>query len=147
MSQEADTVTLAVHCSAGFYVRSLAHDLGERLGVGAHLASLRRTHSGGFGLDRAIALGDVERDPARAAAAVVPMADMLPALPAFVLSAEGVRRAANGCELGPRDAVTGQSAFAAPQSPVRLLDAAGVLVGIARGGSRPGFLHPSVVLM
>jgi len=42
---EADTVALRVDCSAGFYIRSLAHDLGERLGVGAHLVALRRTHS------------------------------------------------------------------------------------------------------
>ena len=42
---EADRVTLRVDCSAGFYVRSLAHDLGERLGIGAHLAALRRTRT------------------------------------------------------------------------------------------------------
>ena len=59
----AITVTLRVDCSAGFYIRSLAHDLGERLGVGAHLAALRRTRSGDFGLDRAVALDAAERDP------------------------------------------------------------------------------------
>src|SRR5438445_3246982 len=79
---EADCVTLRVDCSAGFSVRSLAHDLGERLGVGAHLASLRRTRSGDFGLDRAIDLDTAERHPDRAAAAVIPLADMLPGLPA-----------------------------------------------------------------
>ena len=41
--RRGDRVTLRVDCSAGFYVRSLAHDLGERLGIGAHLARLRRT--------------------------------------------------------------------------------------------------------
>jgi tRNA pseudouridine55 synthase len=40
---DADTLALRVDCSAGFYIRSLAHDLGQRLGVGAHLAALRRT--------------------------------------------------------------------------------------------------------
>ena len=86
-------MTLSVDCSAGFYVRSLAHDLGERLGVGAHLAALRRTRSGDFGLDRAIALDAAERDPRRAAAALVPLAGMLPDLPAVVLTADGVDRA------------------------------------------------------
>ena len=43
-------MTLRVDCSAGFYVRSLAHDLGDRLGTGAHLAALRRTRSGDFTL-------------------------------------------------------------------------------------------------
>ena len=48
MSIDGDTVTLRVDCSAGFYIRSLAHDLGERLGVGGHLVALRRTRSGDF---------------------------------------------------------------------------------------------------
>jgi tRNA pseudouridine55 synthase len=142
---DADCVTLTLDCSAGFYVRSLAHDLGERLGVGAHLAALRRTRVGDLSADGAIALDAVERNPAQAAAAVVPMAAMLPRLPGFTLTADGVRRALNGCELGPADGV--QSPLLSPDSPVRLLDEAGALVGIARAASRPGFLHPSVIVM
>src|SRR5262249_44354040 len=45
-----------VVCSSGTYVRSLAHDLGQRLGCGAHLESLRRLRSGDFGIDRAVPL-------------------------------------------------------------------------------------------
>src|SRR5262249_60743784 len=41
-----DQVTLKVDCSAGFYIRALAHDLGQRLGTGAHLSALRRTRAG-----------------------------------------------------------------------------------------------------
>jgi tRNA pseudouridine55 synthase len=44
---------LEVRCRSGTYVRSLAHDLGQRLGCGAHLVSLRRTASGGFGIEEA----------------------------------------------------------------------------------------------
>ncbi len=54
-------MTLRVDCSAGFYVRSLAHDLGERLGTGAHLAALRRTRSGDFTLADAVPLDAAER--------------------------------------------------------------------------------------
>ena len=43
-------------CSGGTYVRSLAHDLGERLGCGAHLESLRRLQSGDFRIDQAVGL-------------------------------------------------------------------------------------------
>src|SRR5712691_9970527 len=89
---DLDTVTLRVDCSAGFYVRSLAQDLGERLGVGAHLASLRRTRTGDFTSAQAIAFDAAERDPRRAAAAVIALPDMLPNLPAATLTAEGVRR-------------------------------------------------------
>lgn len=45
-----------VYCSSGTYVRSLAHDLGEKLGVGAHLIGLRRTKSGRFTLRDAVPL-------------------------------------------------------------------------------------------
>jgi tRNA pseudouridine55 synthase len=44
---------LEVRCGPGTYIRSLAHDLGQRLGCGAHLAALRRTSSGGFDIEDA----------------------------------------------------------------------------------------------
>jgi tRNA pseudouridine55 synthase len=45
-----------VECSAGTYVRSLAHDIGQMLGVGGHLAALRRTRSGEFHIEQAVPL-------------------------------------------------------------------------------------------
>jgi tRNA pseudouridine55 synthase len=147
---DGETVTLRIDCSAGFYVRSLAHDLGERLGVGAHLVALRRTRVGDFTLDRALPLESAESDPVRAAAAIVPMADVLPRLPSFVLTAGGVRRARNGCELGPADSVQMlRSPGSEPhtrQTLFRLLDAAGNLVGVARPARTAGLLHPCVIL-
>ena len=139
---EGDRVTLTVRCSAGFYIRSLAHDLGERLGVGAHLAALRRTRTGDFGLDRSLTLDAAERDPAQAAVALVPLADMLPGWPMVVLTTEG--------EVRPRD--TARSAFdfqpsaLSPQPYVRLLDERGNLVAMAQP-TGTGALHPSVVLV
>ncbi len=146
---EADRVTLSLDCSAGFYVRSLAHDLGNRLGVGAHLAALRRTCNAGFTVDRAIDLETAERDPQRAAAAVIPLADMLPRLASVVLSARGVQRAVNGCELSPGDTEKGfgiGDVGLVVSGFVRLLDPRGELVGLARPAATPGLLHPSVVL-
>jgi len=49
-------VTLEVQCSAGTYIRSLAHDLGEALGVGAHLSGLIRERSGAFALADSVGL-------------------------------------------------------------------------------------------
>ena len=54
-----DRARLRVRCSKGTYIRSLAADLGQRLGVGAHLVELRRTASGPFRLDQAITLDEV----------------------------------------------------------------------------------------
>src|SRR5437868_481732 len=142
-----ETVTLRVDCSAGFYVRSLAHDLGERLGTGAHLVALRRTRAGDWTEDHAIALEAAERAPDDAIAAIVPMSAMLPRLPAFTLTPDGIRRAMNGCDLGPRDSMTAQSPVPGPESPLaRLLDPACRLVGVGRVIAARGVLHPSVIL-
>jgi len=157
---DADTATLRVHCSAGFYIRSLAHDLGERLGVGAHLAALRRTRIGEFGVERAVPLDEVERDPRAAVAAMVPLADMLPGVAAVTLTAEGVERALHGRDLGPGDVLGQVSAPTAPstdpaqsfsglagQPLIKLLDITGALVAIAEPTSTGGLLHPRVVLV
>ncbi len=55
--------TFRVRCSGGTYVRTLVNDLGQALGTGAALASLRRTRSEPFGLDRAVPLDDLDRCP------------------------------------------------------------------------------------
>jgi tRNA pseudouridine55 synthase len=50
-----------VQCSKGTYVRSLAHDVGQRLGCGAHLSGLTRTASGRFHIEQAVALPELEQ--------------------------------------------------------------------------------------
>ncbi len=54
MDLSTGEVDFLVHCTKGFYVRTYAHEIGQRLGCGAHLTALRRTHSGGFDLSRAL---------------------------------------------------------------------------------------------
>ncbi len=142
---DGDQVTLQVDCSAGFYVRSLAHDLGQRLGVGAHLTALRRTRTGDFGLDRALALEAAERDPAAAAAAMVPLGAALPSWPSVTLTADGARRVGHGQDVRPADQEPTPSPLA-PSPFVRLLDSRGQLVAIAEPAPG-GALHPSVVLV
>jgi tRNA pseudouridine55 synthase len=56
-------VDFTVNCSKGFYVRTYAHDIGEKLGCGAHLSALRRTRSGKFTLDRAATVADLKTAP------------------------------------------------------------------------------------
>ncbi len=56
---QAPRLTLAVDCSKGTYIRSLAYDLGERLGVGAHLSALVRTRSGPFLLSESSTLEQI----------------------------------------------------------------------------------------
>jgi tRNA pseudouridine55 synthase len=55
----SDELKLSVRCSKGFFVRTLAADIGEALGCGAHLTALRRTQSGPFSITRAIPLAQI----------------------------------------------------------------------------------------
>ncbi len=148
-SVEGGRVTLHLDCSAGFYVRGLAHDLGERLGVGGHLAALKRVRSGDLTLADAVALAALELDPTAAEAALVPLAQMLPALTALTLTHEGARRTAHGLDLGPADFEGGFLACGsgAAARPFRLLDRAGTLVAVAEPIEGSGLLHPAVVLV
>jgi tRNA pseudouridine55 synthase len=140
---EADTVTLRVDCSAGFYIRSLAHDLGERLGLGAHLSALRRTRIGDFGLDAAVGLAAAERDPAGAVSRMLSLAGMLPRLATVVLTPEGLDRVGRGQDIRPIDH---EPSATSHQLFFRLLDHTGALVAIAEPAAA-GLLHPSVVLV
>ena len=144
IATSGDTVTLSVTCSAGFYVRSLAHDLGARLGIGAHLAGLRRTRCAEFTAGDAVSLDDLDRDPSAARARVVPLAAMLPGLPAVVLTDEGVQFLAHGRAIGPAQMIERREG-AGPS--VRLIGGGGELLGVAEPAATPGFLHPAVVLM
>jgi tRNA pseudouridine55 synthase len=60
-SYEPPVISLSVACSSGTYIRSLAHDLGQAVGSGGYLESLRRTRSGAFGESRALPLSDLRR--------------------------------------------------------------------------------------
>jgi tRNA pseudouridine55 synthase len=144
---EDDDVTLEIECSAGFYVRSLAHDLGRVAGVGAHLAALRRTLSAGLTLDESIPLEFAERSREDAVAAVVPIDSMLPWLEAVTLTDEGVLRAVHGRNIGRSEVVAGLDAVQDKTAvAVRLIDELGRLVAIAEPTAVPGVLHPAVVL-
>lgn len=146
------TATVALTCSAGFYVRSFAHRLGELIGTGACLEALRRTRSGRFTVDHAVALdalGDAETVRER----LVGLDRLLLDLPGLHLTADGVRRVAHGQDVGPAQLAAGPPATAdhgaAPDAGAwtRLLDEEGRLVAMAMRQPASGLLHPSVVLI
>lgn len=159
---DGNTVALTLTCSAGFYVRSLASDLGDRLGTGGHLAALRRTRSGEATVDRALPLQTVEAAPDRATHELLPLSGMLTHLPAATLTPSGLDRVRHGARVGPADIVGAR--FALPAGPaavpvatddgrplgdaVRLMAPNGDLVAMAQP-AREGatvWLQPSVVL-
>lgn len=146
---------VALTCSAGFYVRSFAHALGELTGTGACLEALRRTRSGEFCLDAAISMESLP-DRARARARLVALEGLLVRFPAVTLTDRGRVHVSHGRDLGPEDYAAGPqqapptlSDGRAPMDPawVRLFDGTGALVALAAHGHAPGSLHPSVVLI
>jgi tRNA pseudouridine55 synthase len=86
----APSFTLDVRCSAGTYVRTLVHDLGERLGCGAHLASLRRIEAGGFTEADALALDALD------STAIRPLEDIVAPLMRLELDERQTRDVADG---------------------------------------------------
>lgn len=129
----AREITVSVRCSKGFFVRSLAQELGEALGTVAHLKALRRTHSGPFELARAVPLDQLEKlDPTAREAAVrgrlVSMLDALAELPSLrVNEAEG-RKVVHGVPLEVPARVTGRVRVISGQDE-RLLAVADVQPG------------------
>lgn len=148
------TANVSLTCSAGFYVRAFAHELGMLLGTGACLESLRRTRSGQFDLAAAVSLEDMQRDPIAAAGRAVPLDRLLLEFPGARLTDEGRNRVSHGqdvdsAHLWPEDSACLDTG---PPPWVRLLDGAGRLLALARAAdgvtpSRgPRALHPAVVL-
>jgi tRNA pseudouridine55 synthase len=94
-----DSIALSLTASKGYYVRSLARDLGARLGMPAHLSMLRRTRSGTFTLAEALS---PEAPPDDLASAILPVAAAAArVLPIATLTREGADHAAHGRPLGP----------------------------------------------
>lgn len=136
-------------CSAGTYVRSLAHDLGVRLSCGAHLTELVRTASGPFilpmcvsltRLHEAAAAGEVEN-------VVIPLEEMLPEIPAVVLDEEAAARASHGSGIAPPpDVLLSGVAPDDPDAPLRLFGPDGSLIALARRTADGSSLQPFLVL-
>jgi tRNA pseudouridine55 synthase len=96
-------IALAVQCGKGTYIRALAEDLGEALGCGAHVTTLRRFATGGFHISEAVTLDalaavpDADRDrlllPADAACAALPRCDLEGPEAAGFREGQAIRRA------------------------------------------------------
>lgn len=131
------TASFLVTCSPGTYVRTLAHDLGQQLGVGASLTSLRRLATGGFAVEDALTLEEIaalgEQEALRDR--LVPAVDALRLLPSEVVD-DGVRD----------DLVHGRPAEAhGHDGPYAIRDAAGRLVGVY--ADRDGRARPEAVML
>lgn len=136
-----------VTATAGFYVRTLAHELGAALGCGGHLEGLRRTRVGAFSLAGAVALDALESEGDAGAARLIPIEALLLDVPAVMLNERGVRRASHGNAVGFEDfSEPAGLAWVDAVGSIRLVDEGGRLLGIAKPAPG-GLLHPSIVLV
>jgi len=90
---DGSTAGFEIECAAGTYIRSLVHELGLKVGCGAHLVEICRTASGEFALERAVTLEELEKVVAeeRLPQVMIPSGELLPDLPLAVVN-EGLER-------------------------------------------------------
>ena len=123
-------ITAKIVCSGGTYIRSMAHDIGQALGCGAHLSGLIRDQVGRFHVHDAKDLDDISpRD-------LIPLHEALPPMPLVPLTDDQVIDVRHGRPLG----------IANPPSPgmVALVDPAGRVVSVAKVVGN--ILHPECVI-
>ncbi|HET6670182.1 MAG TPA: tRNA pseudouridine(55) synthase TruB [Pyrinomonadaceae bacterium] len=136
-------IRVRVVCSAGTYVRTLAEDLGKRLGVGAHVVELRRTRAGDFDLKRATTLEKLEEHKQRGSLDDILITPDVAVdfLPCVLLTAAEVRRTQQGLPLK----LESKPAFG-DADWVRMRDAAGALVAVGTYDPEGDLVRPRVVL-
>ena len=103
-SLDGDTAAFTMAVSAGGYVRSVAHELGQLAGCGAHLSSLRRTRAGVFVLDQAITLDQLKSASIAELQALLPHPrTLLPEMPSVTVDDQVAGRLRNGMQVNLPD--------------------------------------------
>jgi tRNA pseudouridine55 synthase len=126
-----------VHCGKGTYIRSLARDLGERLGCGAYVETLRRTRVGPFRVQDALSL-DADADNARRR--LLPVETAVAELPRVVLPNADGRRLCQGQAVECTNTRSGGG-------PIAVFDAGGRLLAVAECDPTGNVLRPAKVLV
>jgi len=133
---------ILVHCSAGTYLRTVAHDLGAALGCGAHLKSLKRTATGEFTIEQARTIEQLEElsRQGRLKEALIPMVRLLPEMPSEVVDPVTAGNIRHGRDFRVSPFHVRQGA-----RYVKAVTQDGELIAI--GEARlPNLYHPTVVL-
>jgi tRNA pseudouridine55 synthase len=100
---EGDTATFRMKVSAGGYVRSVAHELGQELGCGGHLSGLRRTQAGVFTLQQAFTLEALAELGADVERAMLHPRTLLPEMPCVAGDAVALGKLRNGAQANLAD--------------------------------------------
>jgi len=139
-SYQPPDLALRIECSAGTYIRSLAQDLGEQLGTGAHLAGLRRTRAGPFRLEQATPwpMLEVGMMTDKWERYVLPPTEALPELTAVVVPPEGVEAIRFGHPIPTASPSSGMA---------KAVDGGGELIAILEAVDDGKLWHPRKVFL
>jgi tRNA pseudouridine55 synthase len=127
---------IRVLCSAGTYIRTLAEDIGRRIGVGAHLTELKRARAGRFTLDQSVDLDKLDASIVN----LLPIEEAVSHLPEFVLSADRVEKTRNGMTTRTN------GINYKPNEVVRMVDQSGTLIAIGVNENEISEIRPKIVL-
>jgi tRNA pseudouridine55 synthase len=139
LAYEYPRLELEVRCGKGTYIRSLARDLGEKLGCGALVETLRRTRIGPFDAAQALSL---DADIATVRSAVLPLSTAVVELPQVTLGRDEVQRLRQGQEVS----ISGSSLLADLSMEAAVFDQAAALVAVAIVDHGNQVLRPAKVL-
>ncbi|CAN5526968.1 tRNA pseudouridine(55) synthase TruB [soil metagenome] len=131
---------LKVNCSAGTYIRTLAEDIGRKIGIGAHLAELHRTHAGKFSIDQSLTLEQLA-ELEQPASALIPMEQAVSHLQKIELTDERIAKTKNGLStrILDREFADGEA--------IQVLDSSEQLVAIGFFDKSENVVQPKVVLV
>ena len=141
----SNDLRVRVVCSAGTYIRTLAEDLGKKLGMGAHLAELRRTRAGEFRvedaitLDRLVELAGLRQIETR----LISPDSVLSHLPMVQMNLDEAARTINGIDLDIENDV---SQIWRDNQPVRMRGSDGQLIAVGIYDESRSAVHPRVVI-
>jgi tRNA pseudouridine55 synthase len=152
LGSEGDRVHFAVECSGGTYVRSLAHDVGQKLGCGAHLAGLRRTAVAEFTQSRAVSLERLQEAVrgGKLEGCLAPLEALLPDCPELVVRGREEASVRHGRMFEFAQTLRSGRGTAPDRSPavtlLKILNPDRQLIAVARHVSGSVY-HPHLVLV
>ena len=143
LKPETWNLKLKVVCSAGTYIRTLAQNIGRKLGVGAHLAELKRTRAGKFEISKAVTLEELEKIVAaeKLSEILISMNEAVSHLPEIKLSAEEINKTKNGIKLRVESAEIADNGFC------RMTDKDANLIAVGFYDAAEKIVQPKLVLV
>lgn len=130
LQMELPRVTMRVHCSKGTYIRTLCHDIGQKLGCGGCMETLKRTKSGDFSIEEALTLEEIQakKDAGNLQEILYPVDYVFSALPKRVVEKKYSKILYNGNRISEKFFI--QESEKRREQKIRIYDEAGAFIGV-----------------